>query len=268
MTTNNFIKKCFSAGMALIVFTIPFLAIAEDESDPNILGLALQSGSSYLGSNSNKISIVPIIMLANGPWFAQTTEGILETGFQQDFLKNYTIGIQLAYEDSRLQRDSSFLKQHNIGDIKASASYGAFLQYNNNLFQIIPIDLLVRYRKDINSARGSQLDLRLTTGVYGGEAKRLNVEAFAQTTYANQNSSQYYYGISQEQSLISTLNPYVNKSGFLSSQIGFWASYDVTTNWLLVGDIEVTRLQGDARNSPIVRNRTNNSALIGLAYKY
>ncbi len=267
MPTNNFIKKYFFNGISLLILAMPLIAIAEDNSDPNIFGLALQSGPAYIGSDSNKVSPIPIIMFAKGPWFVQTTEGILETGLKQDFLNNYSAGIQLAYEDGRFRKDANFLKEHNIDNISASASYGAFLQYENNL-SIIPIDLLVRYRKNVDSTRGSQLDLRLTAGIYGGEGSRLNAEFFAQATYADQNSSQYYYGVSQEQSSVSMLNAYKNKAGLMSGQTGFWASYDITSNWLLVGDIEVEKLLGDSRNSPLAKDHTNNSIMVGVAYKY
>jgi MipA family protein len=267
MFTNLFIKKCFFNGISLLILTSSSIALAEDNSDPNIFGLALQSGPAYIGSDSNKVSTVPIIMLAHGPWFIQTTEGILETGLKQDLTNNYSIGIQLAYEDGRYRKDASFLKTHNIDNIPVSASYGAFLQYENDLSQI-PIDILLRYRKDIDSARGSQLDLRLTAGIYGGEGKRLNAEVFAQTTYADQNSSQYYYGVSQEQSMVSMLNSYKNKAGFLSSQIGIWTSYDVTSNWLLIGDIEAAKLLGDSKNSPLAKSNINTSIMLGIAFKY
>lgn len=264
MFSTHFIKKFFLNGIGLLVLTLSEVALAEDISDPNILGLALQSGPAYLGSDSNKTSIVPIIMLANGPWFLQTTEGILETGLKHDLTNNYSIGIQLAYEDGRYRKDANFLKTHNIDNIPVSASYGAFLQYESDLSQI-PIDILLRYRKDIDSARGSQVDLRLTAGIYGGEGKRFNAEAFAQTTYADQNSSQYYFGVSQEQSM---LNPYKNKAGFLSSQFGIWASCNMSTNWLLIGDIEAAKLLGKTKNSPLAQRNINTSMMIGIAYKY
>lgn len=267
MFPTLFIKKCFLNGLSLLILTLSGVALAEDNSDPNIFGLALQSGPAYLGSNSNITSVVPIIMLAKGPWFLQTTEGILETGLKHDLTNNYSIGIQLGYEDGRYRKDASFLRTHNIDNIPVSASYGAFLQYEDDLSKI-PIDILLRYRKDIDSARGSQLDLRLTAGIYGGEGKRFNAEAFAQTTYADQSSSQYYYGVSQEQSMVSMLNSYKNKAGFLSSQFGIWASYDMSANWLLIGDVEAAKLLGNSKNSPLAEKNINTSMMIGVAYKY
>ena len=268
MKLNQFFTNPYLTSSVLIgMFLVSSASFAEESIDPNIVGLALQSSSAYLGSNSDKLNLVPILAVSNYPWFLQTTEGILETGLKKDFLDHYSIGIQLAYEEGRFKKDAAFLKKNHIDDISSSASYGLFLQYENQIAQM-PIDVLFRYRKDIDAFRGSQFDIRCTAGIYGGEGKRLNAEAFAQTTYANQDSSQYYYGISQQQSLSSMLSAYKSKSGFLSSQIGLWASYDITPKWLLVGDIELENLLGDAKNSPLVQNNTNPSMSIGLAFKY
>lgn len=267
MKFSKFFINHLSFCIFIVLSIVSITSLAEGQTDPSIIGFGFQSSPAYIGSNSNKINVVPILSISNNDRFIQTTEGILETGFKHDFFDNYSMGVQLAYEEGRFKKDATFLKKNHLKDIFSSASYGVFLQYENEIARI-PIDVLLRYRKDIDTHRGSQFDIRGTVGIYGGESKRLNAELFAQTTYANQNSSQYYYGISQEQSSISTLNVYDNKAGFLSSQIGLWASYDITPKWLLVGDIEIEKLLGGARNSPLTKNISNTSMSIGLAFKY
>ncbi len=99
--------------------------------------------------------------------------------------------MQLAYEEGRETGDSDFLKRHNFQTLDASASYGGFVQYETDLGPV-PIDLLARYRKDVDSDNGSQFDLSATVGVYGGDDKPLNIEVYAQTTWADAKSLQSF----------------------------------------------------------------------------
>ena len=55
---------------------------------------------------------------------------------------------------------------------------------------------LLRYRQYMDGDRGTQTDFGLAAGIYGG--KRLNAGIFAQTTWVNAKSAQYYYGITAQ----------------------------------------------------------------------
>jgi len=45
-------------------------------------------------------------------------------------------------------------------------------------------------------------------------------------------------------------------------------SVDLSREWVIVGNLEARRLQGDARLSPIVERATNYYASAGLAYRF
>jgi outer membrane scaffolding protein for murein synthesis (MipA/OmpV family) len=132
----------------------------------------------------------------------------------------------------------------------------------------MPIDLLARYRKDVDSDRGAQFDLSATVGVYGGDDKKLNIEVYAQTTWADSKSLQSFYGVTAAQSATSGFAAYTPGSGFLNNQVGIYVAYNLTPQWLLIGNAEEHQLLGGARNSPLTEVRYNNTVTLGIGYLF
>lgn len=255
------------ALFGFILFTSSGWVLADEPASPTLLGAALLSQPAYDGSRSTNLSVIPVLMYDGTPWFARTTEGILEGGIKTELLSDFNVGIQVAYEGSRMRRDATFLKAHNVPNLDPSLSVGGFVQYEKDT-GLVPIDILARYRKDIDSSRGEQLDLRVTAGIYGGEGKRLNAEIFAQTTWASSNAMQSYYGLTDTEAVRTGLSAFRPGAGRVSNQVGVWCSYDLTSNWLLLGNIERHQLLGDAKNSPLTQVRYNNYFSVGVAYEY
>ena len=56
--------------------------------------------------------------------------------------------------------------------------------------------------------------------------------------------------------------------GLLSTSLGLIWSYDLAAHWLLVGNLEGRRLQGDAARSPLTERRSNTYATVGVAYQF
>jgi prepilin-type processing-associated H-X9-DG protein len=241
------------------------IAYADGSVEPDILGAVIQYGPAYQGSNKNTANIIPILSLSRNLFYAQTTEGILEGGVKRVFSDNYSYGVQLAYEDGRTNK--GILNGVKILSINPSISYGAFLQYEEQV-GYIPIDFVARYRKDIDSARGSQFDLRLTVGIYGGEHEKLNAEIFMQRTFADQKAMHTYYGIDKSESIKTGSIIYSPNGGTLNSRFGIWSSYEFTQNLLLVGEIEKVFLGSMPLHSPIAKKSDSNYISLGVAYKF
>lgn len=235
--------------------------------DATLIGGGITYEPAYDGSRSSKIGAVPIISYTGHNLFVRTTEGILEGGVRAELLDGLHIGLQLAYEEGRQTSDSDFLKRHNFQTLDASASYGAFLQYEADLGPV-PIDLLARYRKDVDSDNGSQFDLSATVGVYGGDDKPLNIEVYAQTTWADTRSLQSFYGVTAAQATSSGLAAYTPGSGWLNNQVGIYVAYNLSPQWLLIGNAEEHQLLGDARNSPLTEVRYNHTVTLGIGYLF
>ena len=141
------------------------------------------------------------------------------------------------------------------------------MQYETDLGRV-PIDLLARYRKDVDIDNGSQFDLSATVGVYGGDDKPLNIEVYAQTTWADSKSLQSFYGVTAAQAASSGFSAYTPNSGFLNNQVGIYVAYNLTPQCLLIGNAEEHQLLGDARNSPLTEVRYNHTLTLGIGYLF
>lgn len=88
-------------------------------------------------------------------------------------------------------------------------------------------------------------------------------------TYANDKYMDTYFSVDADNSVRSGLPTYVASAGLKSTSIGFTGTYDLSRQWALIGRFGVSRLAGDASDSPIVRLRGDtNSTSVGLAIGY
>jgi outer membrane scaffolding protein for murein synthesis (MipA/OmpV family) len=255
-------------SLICLILISPFgLAYAAETPSPTLIGASVRIGPEYDGSRSSDIGLIPVLMYSKDIWFSRTTEGILEAGAKAILLDNMYYGIQAAYEEGRDSHNSDFLQMHHVDSIDPSLSLGGFLQYQNSI-KTVPVDIILRFRKDIDSARGYQVDLRLTAGIYRSKDKKLNAEIFAQSTWADDKAIQSYYGISNDASFTTKISAFHPSGGNLSNQFGFWCSYNLSSHWMLTGNVERHQLEGDAKNSPLTEVSHNNYFSFGAAYQF
>ena len=223
--------------IAAVSCMIPMIAFAQSE-DYTLIGAGVRSRPEFDGSGSRTVDLIPVLRYYGKPWFARTTQGILEGGARTALEPGFDAGVQLAYEQGPRDRDPG-------------ASIGAHLELDRKLGPM-PVNLLFRLRKHLDSDRGAQADLRATAGVYGDA--RASAGVFAQATWASAKYTQAYYGISD--------------GGLLYTSLGALGSYDLSRQWVLVGSVEGRRLSDDVARSPIVERRSGYYASAGLAYRF
>ena len=90
----------------------------------------------------------------------------------------------------------------------------------------------------------------------------------AGVTMVNQHYNASYFGVSASESLTSGHPAYAPGSGVQDVYLGARWNWALSPNWMLASGARVTRLQGDARNSPLVQRSTNFSISSGLAYRF
>jgi outer membrane scaffolding protein for murein synthesis (MipA/OmpV family) len=211
------------------------LACAQDDV---LIGAGVRSRPEFDGFSERKVDLVPVLRYYGQPWFARTTQGILEGGARWSVGEGTVLGAQLAYEQGPRDKDPG-------------ASIGAHAEWDGRLGRM-PLDALLRVRQHLDTERGLQADLRLTAGVYEGHGVLAGV--FAQVTYANEDYYRSYYD--------------VDESGVVYGALGALASYDLSRRWLLVGSLERRRLTDHAMRSPLVEQRSASYATLGLAYRF
>src|SRR5438093_629074 len=76
-----------------------------------------------------------------------------------------------------------------------------------------------------------------------------------------------YYGHPPEQAPTTGLAAFRAGSGLLFTSVGLIWSFDLTRDWVAVGNLEVHHLHGDAARSPLTERTSNYHAVVGVAYR-
>src|SRR5260221_1283331 len=188
--TSRMTARCMALALPLIV---PLAALAQTAlPDYAWIGAGVRTRPSYDGSATERTDLIPTVRYCGKPWFARTTQGILEGGARMECGQGLNVEAQLAYEGGRLASESDFLKNNNVPDIKPGASVGLHVEWDQKLGPV-PVTLLARGRHFIDSDRGAQADLRFTAIVFGGGA--ITAAVFVQGTWADSKSNQSFYGV-------------------------------------------------------------------------
>ena len=267
---NNHLSACRRSIARILSATLvlglmaPQAAVAE-LSDVAMIGPGLRLRPAYDGSASQHAELVPVVRYLGQPWFARSTQGVLEGGARVELAPGLHAGAQLAYEPGRKKSESDFLRSRDVPDIDFGASVGLQLEWDHK-FGRMPVTLLARTRQHSDYERGAQADLRLSVGVY--QSGRFSAGVFTQATWANAKSTGSFYGITPQQSAATGLPPFNAGSGLLFASLGFLWSFDLSEKWIMVGNMESRRLHGDAARSPLAERASNYSASAGLAYRF
>src|SRR6266852_4513202 len=259
--TSRMAARCMVLALPLIV---PLAAFAQTAlPDYAWIGAGVRTRPAYDGSGAQRTDLIPTVRYYGGPWFARTTQGILEGGARVELSRGLNLGAQLAYEGGRLASESDFLRSHAVPDINPGASVGLHVEWDQKLGPV-PVPLLARGRHFVDRDRGAQGDLRFTAIVFGGGA--ITAAVFVQGTWANSKSNQSFYGIAPAQS--TNLPAFSPGSGPLFATGGLLWGVDLSREWIVVGNLETRRLHGDAARSPLAERTSNHYASASLAYRF
>jgi len=259
--TSRMTARCIVLALLLIA---PLTALAQSVLPEYAwIGAGVRTRPAYDGSAAQRTDLIPTVRYYGKPWFARTTQGILEGGARTELARGINVGAQLAYEGGRLASESDFLKGNNVPDSNPGASVGLHVEWDQKLGPM-PVTLLARGRHFVDRDRGAQADLRFTAIVFGGSA--ITAAVFAQETWTDSKSNQSLYGITPTQS--TNLSPYTARSGPLYTSGGLLWGVDLSREWIVVGNLEARRLHGDAARSPLAERTSNHYASASLAYRF
>jgi outer membrane scaffolding protein for murein synthesis (MipA/OmpV family) len=237
-----------------VLLLAPFTALAQIVPDDyTLVGIAVRTRPAYDGSDSQTTDLIPVLRYYGKPWFARTTQGVLEGGARWALAPGVDVGVQLAYEEGRKTSESNLLKSLNLPNVDPGVSVGAHIEWDFKMGPA-PINVLGRVRQNADSDRGAQADLRLNVGLHASGG--LIVAAYAQATWASSKSIESYYAVNNAD------------SGLLYTSLGLLGSYDLSRHWTAVAGVQGRRLHGDAAGSMIVESKSNFYANAGIAYRF
>jgi MipA family protein len=224
-----------------------------------IVGAVVISAPDYMGSDERRVLVLPSIdyQWKNG-WFAGLTNGI---GYQFASRPDLQFGLRVTADLGRDESRSSALA--GMGDINPRPEAGVF-------FNVLPtrevfLTSSLRYGAG-NDRNGLQLDLG------AGVARQLGAQWRAAlgvaATWADADYMQAFFGVTPQQAAASGHAAYGAGSGFRDVRFNASLTHFIDARWSVTGALTVRSLQGDARDSPIVFERTPVTGVLALSYGF
>lgn len=257
--------------MVLRVFTLSLSALTaasaamlggahaqQPPKDGGRVGLAAIGGYEYQGSDETRTLVLPTLdyTWANG-WFA----GVNGVGRQWSAGENLQYGLKLGYDMGREEGRSTALR--GLGNVDASAEVGGFARYA--LGSGFAAKTSVRAGSGVDN-KGALWDVGLEYGQPLGASWRLGSELTA--TYANADYLQSYFGVTAKQAQASGYAVYTPSAGLRDVSARVSLTYLISPQWSLTGGLRHTQLMGDAKDAPMVRKSSANTALLALGYAF
>lgn len=124
--------------------------------------------------------------------------------------------------------------------------------------------LNAEYLHDANSIhKGSEI--RLGYG-YDWRAGRLHLRPSLTLAARSAKLNNYYYGVRAEEA--TAARPAYDPGAGVDRWFSLYAAYDLTESWRLLGGVSVNVLSRKLRDSPIVRDASQPTAFLGVAYDF
>lgn len=228
------------------------------------LGVGALVAPEYPGSESFAVTPVPLIDVsyrAGLPLldtvFLNSRDGLGIVMLRQG---PFSFGGAVGYAPGRDEDEAARL--HGLGDIDAAARASLFVEAD---FGAVSLSL----RGD--RALGDQEGTTVTAGAayHQRVVEKLAMVARIETVWADDDHMQQWFGIDGEQAARSAVfDAYEAEAGFQSVSLSVTGVYDLTETWKVNATVGITRLLGDAADSPITERENQPYGLLGLSYRF
>lgn len=263
---------CAVAGVFAASAANAQMASPDEGMDFNVFTLGVGSAPDYMGSSHN--DVVPV--LAARYEFKGSDRYVLFSGttLQANLLndKTWRAGPLVNFRQKRDEEVHDRVVSL-MTTIKAKAEFGGFLQYNMKLSDkkmhrvVFATDLAA-------SSHGTVGHLRMTYWQPFTETIVGNIGLGV--TYANNKWTDTYFGVFGARNIALYPvelggQPYNPSSGATGITIPFGLSMRLAKQWMVSTGARYEKLQGDAKDSPVVAARGNDTQWIygvGLSYLY
>jgi outer membrane protein len=226
------------------------------------VGGGVASIPEYPGSGRQRTLVVPVISATYGRFFIGGDPGSGSPGGAGfDVYRNgaWRLGVS-AYGDLTRRRESDDARLRGLGDVDPAVRAGLFGVYSTERFV-----LRANFGSDISGHKQGTL-VRLDALARFRPSERLTLSAGPGLTWANSQYTRTFFGVDDLQSARSGLPQFEARSGLNSVRFSVGASYPIDRSWSVGANFTAARLLGDARNSPVTVDKSQN--LVGAFATY
>lgn len=258
-----------------------------DGSRDLYVGLGAVSEPQYQGSNERRVRALPLLQLAwsNGVFISGMSAGV---HLSQDPALEY--GPLLALQSRRgsdgTDGDIGALGQQTIPGVSSPATTRSGAAGGNALAGMDEVKARLQAGAFVNYYVTPTL--RLTNSVLYGAGKwrqglawnlalqhtAAELTAHHRITYSagvtlvNSSYNASFFGVTDSEAFASGHPAYAPRGGVQDVYLAARWNWALSPDWMLASGARLTRLQGDARHSPLVQRPTNFSLSTGLAYRF
>ena len=253
MSNSPSLKTIRSVSLAalLLAFAAPTSA---QEADHIILGVGASVAPAVQGSDDYRVIPLPIIDVKHGPLFANLRNGVGVTPIDSDHV---TAGVSAVFLQGYRRRDVPV----GVGKLSDGVGARAFVDLRTGGF----VSTVGIVKGVSGQTKGVIADASLSYPIPVGPS--LTLVPTIGTTWADAKYNDGYFGIDAAEAVASGLQPYSAGSGFKDVTAALTASYHLTDHVTLSATGGVTRLVGDAKDSPLVERKTRPTGLFSLSYR-
>lgn len=253
---------------ALLVASQPVFAQTPPQPDASpwsfTLGAAAMLSPKYEGSDKLAFGGLPLLEATwNDRLFASTTRGI--GGYivsTEAFRLSGAVGYQFGRDEKDGKRGNGKANLlRGLGDIDGSAVVSLAAEYEYSHFTAG-----LTAQQYIGGSEGFTMTARLGANLPVSERIMLGVEV--QTTWADSVYMGDYFGIDAVQSRRSGRAGFTPGSGLKDVGATLSAMYKINDSMSLMVSAGLSRLIGDAGKSPVVAEKNQPSAMLGLSYRF
>lgn len=222
--------------------------------------LGVSAAPRYQGADETRTTGIPGFEYhwTNG-LYVGGTDGLV--GFQFNATPQLQLGLGLGLDEGRKATDSRYLTGMGDVDSRGTLNMHAKAAINDQFEMSAGLQL-----GSGSSGKGGLLNLGASYGVSLAPATRMsfNVEA----TLANADYMHDYFGVSAAQASASGYKRYTPNSGLRDVTVGLGLQHQFNSEWMLSTSLNSTTLSNAAKDSPLVRKATSQSAFVGVAYSF
>jgi len=220
----------------------------------------------FTGSDSYEATALPYLDIT---WkdrvFLNVHDGLGVKALRDDdtgseWLKGYEVGVAIRPSDARDEDDDDHLT--GLGDIDLSAEAGLFAAAEIGAF-----DVGAEIYQDIGDGHEG-MTAEFSIGMTRALTDRFFLSGEAALHLADSSYMESFFDVSASQSASSGLSQYDAGAGLYATSFGVTARYQITQGWAVMGLAEVTRLVGDAADSPIAEEEAGVTLGTFLVYRF
>ena len=228
-------------------------------------GAGIASVPEYPGSDEQRARVVPLLSARYGRFFAGADPDLAAApaGIGYELVRNggWRLGVA-AYSELTRRKESDDERLQGLGDIDRALRAGLFGSYSFGRYV-----LRASVGSDV-SGNDQGTIARLDAIARFRPSERLTLSAGPGITWADSEYTRTFFGVDADQSARSGLPQYEAKSGLNTARFSVGASYQIDRNWSAGGFFTAARLQGDAADSPITQDKSQNSAVAFISYRF